>query len=159
MGADPGGIFRQRLLIHGHPNGTLFRRKLDGVSQQVDQHLIQPHTVTAYVFRKNVVGYRFKALVFRLDLGLHDIDNTVDHLLQRHGLNVQRHLAAFNLGYIQNVVDQPQQMLAGKLDFTQIIPHLLRIVRMVQGQGCHTDDGVHGGAYIVAHAGKEVLLC
>ena len=79
MGTDPGSVLRQRLLIHGQLNGTLLRREFDSVPQQVDQHLIQPHTVTAHVLRKNVVGSHFKLLIFCLDLGLYDVDDAVHH--------------------------------------------------------------------------------
>ena len=98
-------------------------------------------------------------MIFRLDLGLHDIDNAVHHLSQGYRFNIQRHFAAFNLGYIQHVIDQTQQMLAGQRNFTQVILDLLRIVRIVHGQGRHSDNGVHGGSYVVAHAGEEVLFC
>ena len=96
--------------------------------------------------------------MFRHDLGLDHIDNTVHHLSQRNRLYIQHHFPALDFGYIQHIVDQPQQMLAGQLDFVQIILNLFRIIRVIYGQGRHPNDGVHRGAYIVAHAGKEVLF-
>ena len=36
---------------------------------------------------------------------------------------------------------------------------LFRLVQLVFHQGGNADDGVHGGADIVAHVGKEVRLC
>ena len=158
MGADQGGVLRQRLLIHGQLNGALLRGEFDGVPQQIDQHLIQPHTVATHILRQDLPGSRLKLLVFRRDLGLHDIDDAVHRLPQRHRLHIQRHFAAFDLGYIQYVVDKPQQVLAGQRDLTQVIPNALWIVRIVQCQGGHPDDGVHGRADIVAHAGQEFLF-
>ena len=50
-------------------------------------------------------------------------------------------------------------MLAGQRNFTQVIPHLLRVIRIIQGQRGHADDGVHGSADVMAHTGQKVLLC
>ena len=41
------------------------------------------------------------------------------------------HLAALNLGYIQNVVDEAEQMLAGGGDFFGVLPHLGRVPRIL----------------------------
>ena len=159
VGADPGGVLRQGLLVHSQLHRALLRGEFDGVPQQVQQHLVQPHAVAAHVFREDLPEGYAEPLVLRRGLGLYDADDAVHRLLQRHRLQVQQHFAAFNLGYVQHVVDQPQQVLAGQGDLPQVVPHLLRVVRIVQGQGGHAHDGVHGRADIVAHAGQKLLLC
>ena len=152
------GRLRKRLLVHGHLKRSALRREFDGVSQQVNQHLIQPHAVAVHIFRQDLVGASVERLIFRLDLGLDDIDNTVHHLSQRNQLYIQRHFPALDFGYIQHVVNQPQQMLAGQVDFGQIILDLLGVIRVIYSQGCHPDDGVHWGSYVMTHAGEKILL-
>ena len=159
MGADQGGVLRQRLLIHGHLDRALLRGEFDSVPQQIDQHLIEPHAVAAHVFRKDLPDSYMELLAFCRHLGLHDIDNAVHRLPQRHRLHIQRHFSALDLGDIQYVVDEPQQVLAGQRDFAQVIPDLLRVVRILQGQRGHANDGVHGSADVMAHTGQEVLFC
>ena len=112
MGADPGTGLWQCFLIYGQLDRTLIRGEFNGVPQQIDQHLIQPYTVAIYVFRKNFPGSCMELLILGRYLGLHDIDYAVHCLFQRHRLHIQRHFAAFNLGYIQYIVDQSQQVLA-----------------------------------------------
>ena len=72
---------------------------------------------------------------------------------------------AFYLGHVQNVVEQRHEVLGGKADLMEAVGHPPVVLDMGGGDGRHPDDGVHGGADFVAHAGKEVafgcvgLLC
>ena len=159
MGADAGRIPRQRFLVHTYPDGAPIRREFDGVPQQVDQHLVQAHAVAAHDFRKDLISRRVERLVFRLDLRLHDIDNAVHDLPQRHHADVERHLSALDLRYIQHVVDESEQVLARQVDLVQVFLNLFLIVRVGKRKGCHADDRVHGRADIVAHARQKFLFC
>ena len=50
-------------------------------------------------------------------LELADEGDAVHHLPQGHLIQIQCHLVALNLGHIQHIVDEPQQVLAGQGDF------------------------------------------
>ena len=67
----------------------------------------------------------------------------------------KREPPGFDAGYIQNVIDEPQQVLGGGSDLLQILAGFLRRIRVVQGNAVQTDDGVHGCADLMAHVGQE----
>ncbi len=159
MRADTGSILRQCFLINRDPYRTILRREFHCIAQQINQHLVQPHAVTAHIFRKNLIRRRVKILVFRFHLRLYNIDNTIHHIPQGHRFNIQRHLAAFDFGNVQHVINQPQQMLAGYRNFAQVFLHPVRVIGIGHCQRRHAYNGVHRRTDVVAHAGKKVLLC
>ena len=72
----------------------------------------------------------------------------------------QRELAGLDLGEIEHVVDQAEQVLAVALHALQ---HALRLVRQiaVEAVGHHlgvAEDGVERRAQLVAHVGEELRL-
>ena len=70
---------------------------------------------------------------------------------------MQAHLAGFDLGEVQDVVEQAQQRLRGPLGLAGVVA-LLRVQRGLVQQAQHAQDGVHGGADLVAHVGQELPL-
>ncbi len=70
---------------------------------------------------------------------------------------LQRHLAGIDFGEIQNVVDDGEQMLGGVVDLLQSL--LLGVIRRVAlEQISEPQNGVHGGADLVAHVGQKRTL-
>ena len=67
----------------------------------------------------------------------------------------QLHLPALDAAHFQHVVDQRQQVAAGGFDLVQIIPAAGGQVLFPFCQGHIAHDGIHRGADIVAHIGKE----
>ena len=77
-----------------------------------------------------------------------------------HGLSIERHAAGLNLGQVQDVVDQRQQVPAAGIDVVQIVG-LFRRDRpdqAVADQLAETDDSVERRAQFVAHVGQELAL-
>ena len=68
------------------------------------------------------------------------------------------YLAALDTAHVKNIVDQAQQMIAGRKNLLQTIPDLLFVVDMVDGDGGKADDRIHRCADIVGHVGKESAL-
>ena len=66
--------------------------------------------------------------------------------------------SAFNAAHIQHIVDEGEQMVAGCKGLAKIILHPVCIVNIAERQRGKADDGVHGGADIVGHIGKEGTL-
>ena len=97
--------YRQR-----HP--ALCRGKLHRIAQQIDQHLADTHFI------------RHKPGIRHLDL-LHEIyllgrrlrhdqfPDRTEHLMDIEIDRFQLHLAALDLGHIQNVIDQAEQIIRG----------------------------------------------
>ena len=139
--------------VKGNQNRAALRSKFHGVGKQVQQHLVEPHAVAVYIFCRNVVNKHVKMLIFGLNLRLDNIDDAIHHLPQGNLIHIQRHFAAFDFGHIQHVVNQSQQMLAGKGDFFQAVLHLLRVVNIGGSNSRHAHNSVHGRADIMAHIG------
>ena len=130
---------------------------LDRVGENVHQHLIQAGGVGQQVFVPEMGG---DGEGLRLFAGLcadHRAE-LVELLGKVHRLNAQGGLAALDAAHIQNVVDDAQQQLAGAFQLVQVFGQLFRLVQLVLHQGRQPDDGVHGGADVVAHVGEEVRL-
>ena len=150
----PGGI----LLGDGHGDAPLLRGKLHGVGEEIQQDLVEAHTVAVDVLPADVLDEDVKALLFGLHLGLDDAHDALGGLPQADHVHIQGELAALDLGHIQHVVDEAQQVLAGQGDLLQAGGHLLPVVQVGGGDGRHAHDGVHGGADVVAHVGEELAL-
>ena len=67
------------------------------------------------------------------------------------------HLPGFDLGDIQNVIDQRKQQFTGPLDVPCILRHFLGSL-LPQNNLVQPDDRVNRRADLMAHAGKEVVL-
>ena len=83
--------------------------EFDGIAAQVDQHLLQAHIVTHQ--RAGHVGSHIKQYLNRLvtDVRRQDDGQVAQQAVQPERARVQRHLAGFDLGEIQNVIEQPQE--------------------------------------------------
>jgi hypothetical protein len=146
-------IARSRL----HQHVAAFAVVLDGVGQQVQQHLAQARGIAA--------GHAVDGAAAQPDLALAgqalDQRQGLGHQGgQRHRLGRDRNLPAFELGQVEHVVDQRQQMLAGRADLLQAPParvgrHLLAIVQQQLREAQH---GVQRRAQLVAHARQELRL-
>ena len=84
---------------------------LDGVGQQIDHHLLEPHGVCHHPHRLLHLGkLQINALLFGMRLG--QVATFAQQLGQRQGLQMQSQLARFNQGQVQNLVDEFEQVPA-----------------------------------------------
>ncbi len=131
--------------------------ELDGVAGEVQQHLLQPQRIAAQgthqlgsdldVEAESLAGGRLTQLL--LDVAHHPVEH------EAAGGEFQ--LARLDLGKIEDVVDDAQQVLARVVDLVQVAAQLRVGVRL-QRQVGHADDAVHRGADLVAHVRQEVAL-
>ena len=86
--------------------------ELVGIADEVQQRLPNAHLVSVNRLRRRVaIHHDSVAVVCRQRLErLHDI---VDQWGDREGLKVQLHPPSFNLGEIENIVDQGEQVSGG----------------------------------------------
>src|SRR5690606_19844341 len=93
-------------------------RELDRVRDQVEQHLPELRAIRVQhgeIGRNAGAEFQVPCAYHRLDR-LHQL---VDHFRQLHLLEVQRHLARLDLGQVEDVVDQLQQVLARVVDLRE----------------------------------------
>ena len=79
------------------------------------------------------------------------------HVAQIEVDRVEIQFARFDLGKIQNVVDQREQRIRGHLRQSQILA-LFGVELRVEHQFRHAHDAVHGRADFMAHVGQEFAL-
>ena len=84
-------------------------------------------------------------------------DGSFDGALQVHVQFLEVELAGFDLGEIQDVVDDGKQRVAAGTDRLDVFL-LVLVERGVEQQARHADNAVHGRADFVAHVGQELAL-
>ena len=84
----------------------------------------------------------------------------MDDVLDRIVGQRQRQLSGLDLGKIENVIDQSEQMLAIALNAGQHPAHFFGrlAVDVVHDEFGIAEDGVHRRAQFVAHIGEELRL-
>ena len=93
-----------------------------------------------------------------MDLPADDGFQIVQHIGQVRLGFVQMDLTALNAAHIQHIVDKGKQVVARCENLAQIVPHLFFVVNIADSQCGKADDGVHRGADVVGHIGKESAL-
>ena len=133
------------------------RGELDGVRQQIDQHLTQAGHVGDDLGRHARTHPVDQFQILGGGGGRDQVQGILKAGAQVKGRVFQFHPARFDLGKIENVVDQRQQGIAGQADgFDEIL--LFRIEWGIEQQAGHADYRVHRGADLVAHVGQEFAL-
>ena len=149
---------RTVLLGNADADRTACGSELDGVGQNVQQDLVQPHRVGDDVLVLHVHGIDEKRQPLCRNIGLDDGAHIVDEVRQMHRFFFNFYFSALDAAHIQHIIDEGKQMLAGGRDLFQVVQHLFLIINMGRSQRGEADDGVHGGANIVAHIEQELPL-
>jgi len=131
--------------------------KLDGVAGQVGNDLAKSERVPDQVvgnIRGNIEQY-LNAFFNRLDpQGSYGLTEGGAQF-ERNGFEI--HAPCFNLGKVEDIVDDGQQVVGRDGDVLQVFT-LLRGEVCGGQQFAHADDAVHGGADFVAHGGQKLTL-
>jgi hypothetical protein len=87
-------------------------------------------------------------------------EHGLDHVGDVEGLEVDVHAAGLDLGEVEDVGDEAEQVLAGELDLAQLVGGALEaaLVGLLEQHLGVADDGVERGAQLVAHVGEEAAL-
>ena len=132
--------------------------ELDGVGQHIDQDLLEAQRIGIELRQigREPARHGDAALASpRVD----DQQAALDRRLERHGLALDGELAGLDLGYIEDAVDEREQMIGGLPDIAGIERNLLRIVALEGAQHLgKADDGIERGAELMAHIGDEFRL-
>ncbi|OFA07224.1 hypothetical protein DUPY_13310 [Duganella phyllosphaerae] len=152
----------------GHALGVLGRHhhldrdlaavgKFDSVAQQVEDHLAQPVGVAADGDRDVAGHVQFQPQALGLGLRRKHVVDIGQQVAEIELDIFDRELAGFDLGKVEDVVDDHQQVLARALDHAGVVALLFRQARGQQ-QLRHAQHAVHRGADLVAHGGQEGAL-
>ena len=145
---------RQRMHHQGDP---AVPGELEGVRQQVEQHLTQANGVShdpAWQLGRAVIDEGHTGTV---QLRQQQIDDAIDGLLEIKGSPLDGQLAGLDLREVQHVIHQPHQHLPA---VTQAggIPVCAVVQRLGQQQLAHADDTVERRANLMTHGGEEFGL-
>ena len=139
-----------------HRHRALRSVVLDGIEQEVDQHLLHAGAVGVDE-AGNVEAAEGHADAALARLRLDHRPAFDHHLGQRHRLVGQRELARLDEGQVQHFVDQLQQVPAGLEDLLDVALLRRRRRRRARLQQLREpQDGVERRAQLVAHAGEEI---
>ena len=86
--------------------------ELDGVANQIGKDLVQAALVSQHLFRQGRVHHDGQGNAALDGAGGEQLGQALGHVFQGEGLVFQLEAAGFDLGEVQNVVDEPQQRMA-----------------------------------------------
>ena len=145
--------------LHPHPDDHFPRfGELDGVADEVDQHLPEPSGIGRARGRARRRRRRTAARAASrapAAPGLRIVSSSELSELERRG--VERQPPGLDLREVENVVDDLEQGIGRGLDHAQVLA-LLAAQLGVQRQLRHADDAVHRRPDFVAHVGEELAL-
>ena len=140
-----------------HP--AFLGRELERVGDQVEQQLPdQPGVRPEAQARLRLVD-QLDPLVERHSP--HRVEHLGDGVAEVHGLQDHLHPPRLDLGQVEDVVDQAEQVLAAAVDRLQELLSCQRVeaaVAVVDQQLAEAEDGVQRCAQLVAHVGQELAL-
>ncbi len=131
--------------------------KFDGVSDEVQQNLPQPQQIAAQPRRHVGIDGLDQAQPLGGRPLAEQAEGVIDDLHQPELGFLQQQPTGLDLGQIQDVVENPQQMLGGVVDLEQGSPLLGRVDFLAEQIG-QPDDRVHRRADFVAHVGQKRAL-
>ena len=154
---DPHPVRVQGVQRHG--DLAALRRELHRIGDQVEHHLFQPAIVGVDLGQIMRLQRQDQARVLRL--AAHQPDGVLADLGQGHGLVVQGHLARLDLGHVEDVVDQAEQVLAGLQDVggVALVSGVPQRPEHLAGHDLREAvDGVQRRAQFMGHVGQELRL-
>ena len=130
--------------------------EFDGVADEVENDLPQPIAI-AMQRRRQVVGIDDQLEILCCCALAHHVGDAEQHAVEREIDVVQREFARFDLGQVENVVDDAKQVLRGIADLVQPRQRL-GIADLAAQQVVEADDGIHRRADFMAHIGQKSAL-
>ena len=132
------------------------RGELDGVVEQVAQHLAHPRRIAFHEARQ-AVHIDGDAQLLAFGAGAVQRQHLVDQLGRCVGLPFELHVARFDLGKIEHVVDDVEQFQRGLVHIAGV-GALGGVEPGIEHQFAHADDAVHRRADLVAGHGQKARL-
>ena len=165
LGRDPDAAVGHRDLrdaIHtrrAHLHASALRRELHRVREEVEQHLLDLALVGADGSHA-VVDLACERDPSPTRPFTHEQQRVVHRRRQLELRDVQLHASGLDLGQVEDVVDEGEEVLSRGQDIVQVLRLLLvgRPEHPVQEHVREADHGVERRAQLVRHAGEELRL-
>ncbi len=134
-------------------------RELHGVREQVEDHLLDPALVAVDHVDLRIGGERDADPVLRRALAHHH-HAALERLPQRERVHLELDLSGLDLGEVEDVVDQREQVVPGRDDVVEVLGLLLvdRADHLVAEHLREADDRVQRRPQLVGHVGQELRL-
>jgi len=148
-------LFHCRFDLNG--DGPL-GRELDRIAHQVKEDLVEAEIVADHRLRHSgsLDDFELEPLFHGRDV--HGGDEGLEEPVDGERPVVDLQLAGFDLGKIEDVVEEAEQAL-GRLLHRPKKALLLRGITHIQRQVGHAENGVHRRADLVAHVGQKERFC
>ena len=148
------GILSCLLKVNAHGHAAFFRI-LHGIGEDVCRHLLDADFISVKIARQTFIGFDFKLQPLLFRASANHVHQIVQHRSQLilHGNDI--HFPRFNLGEVQNVIHQSQQICACRADILRIFQQR-RILALTQNHLVHAQNGIDWRAYLMGHVGKEL---
>ncbi len=130
----------------------------DSIGEKIDQYLIQPRLIAHQIFVLYPRHRNLQRLFLCLRRRTDDCVDRRDQIVHRKLSHREYDLPALNLGNIQNVVNQTQEMLSGSPNLLRIFPYLFRIIHIFCEQRRKSQDCIHRSTDIMGHIRKKRSL-
>ena len=137
---------------------ALFGRKLQGVGQQVHQDLLDAQGIADIDLLKERRGKQVEYYALRHRAAVCERADGADEFIKIKRFGSQAHLAAFDLGDVQDVIDERQQETGRQGDIVQALAEPFGVAHVHARNGRHADDRVHRRSDVVRHPGKELAF-
>jgi hypothetical protein len=131
--------------------------ELDGIADQVQDHLPQPVRVADQAVRHVRGDVERQLQAFLVGALGHRLDGVGQRVAQRKLRRHQFQLTGLDFREVKDVVEDGEEGLGRGLDQTQVLALFGGEVRL-QGELGHAEDAVHGRADFVAHIRQELAL-
>ena len=129
--------------------------ELDRIVDEIGEYLPQPHRVAAQAARHLRIDRAGDFEPLGLGALAKQLDHVLDRLDQVEDDLLEIDLAGLDLGKIEDLVDDFEQVLGRTLDCLGK-PRLVVVQPALQQQFVHAHDAVHRRADLVAHVGEEL---
>ena len=154
-------------VLHGelHPgigpthlqNHRALVRELERIAEQVHQHLHQAVAVGVHPSGQGRVQHQAVRQVHAFHAGLEQLESMFCGEAQVKGFGLNGQLPRLQLRVVQNVVDHRHQVVCRLACVVEHLEGLGLVLHTGQQQGVEAQDGIHGGAQLMAYGGNEML--
>jgi hypothetical protein len=154
--ADADGELAGRLPLHADRDFAPLG-ELEGITDQIHENLANPRRIAGDAIGNVRCGLPRQLETALLRLPRERLQRLPDHFADVERNRVDFESSGFDLGEVEDVVDDAQERFARLFDEPQALPLFGRRCRF-EREPCHAEDAVHRGANLVAHIRDELAL-
>ncbi len=145
------------LLLPNMQHNLPFRGKLEGVPQQIDQHLANTLHISQQLKIEGDLLSDHKLQRRSLRLGREDMGNLINQLLQIKWDLIDLKLAGLNFGEVKNIIHQRQLTPTGEFNRAQQITLIITQATLCQNLTV-SDNRSQRSTQLMAHRGEELIF-